>query len=229
MTEIKKTPIPQRLKNVSNDHPYVAGAIDIIDDATGDNQQEINADTYRKNETYTQSQVDTKDGLLRVDIDENTENIRLIRQEITDVPVTSEVDPYPTANSTHPVMSGGVYQKNIQAEIVVGDPQGSWNPSTAEDMFERCQRQIELLNGSDVVITADHTGVVSPDTTKIYREPAQDGESYTDWMYDGSWHDMATYTFPGTDDEPTEDSLNIITSGTIYDYCAVAGTKVGEI
>ena len=29
MTEIKKTFIPQRLKNASKDHPYVAGAVDI--------------------------------------------------------------------------------------------------------------------------------------------------------------------------------------------------------
>ena len=57
MTDIKKTPIPQRLKNVSSDHPYVAGAIDIIDDVTGDNQQEINADTYRKSETYSKEQL----------------------------------------------------------------------------------------------------------------------------------------------------------------------------
>ena len=57
MTDIKKTPIPQRLKNVSNDHPYVAGAVDIIDDVTGDNQQEINADTYRKDETYSKEQL----------------------------------------------------------------------------------------------------------------------------------------------------------------------------
>lgn len=59
MTDIKKTPIPQRLKNVSNDHPYVAGAIDIIDDATGENQQEINADTYRKDETYSKEQLNS--------------------------------------------------------------------------------------------------------------------------------------------------------------------------
>ena len=57
MTDIKKTPIPQRLKNVSNDHPYVAGAIDIIDDTTGDNQQAINGNTYRKSETYSKEQL----------------------------------------------------------------------------------------------------------------------------------------------------------------------------
>lgn len=57
MTEINKTPIPQRLKNVSNDHPYVAGAIDIVDDVDGRSQQAINADTYRKSETYNKTEV----------------------------------------------------------------------------------------------------------------------------------------------------------------------------
>ena len=45
MTNIKKTPIPQRLKNVSNDHPYVAGAVDILDDKKGKNQEVINEET----------------------------------------------------------------------------------------------------------------------------------------------------------------------------------------
>lgn len=42
MTDIKKTPIPQRLKNVSADHPYVAGAVDIVDDRLGNNQERVN-------------------------------------------------------------------------------------------------------------------------------------------------------------------------------------------
>ena len=42
MTDIKKTPIPQRLKNVSADHPYVAGAEDIVDDRLGNNQERVN-------------------------------------------------------------------------------------------------------------------------------------------------------------------------------------------
>ena len=229
MTE-KYQPIPHRLKNMAVGG-HVAGAED-IDAGDGKTQQDINADTYRKSETYSQTEVDNKDSLLQVDIDNVDDDLQatkvVLNNKVMEIGNTV-YDTQPTLNSAAPVTSDGIYRKCIQAEVVVGDPQGNWSPSTAEDMFERCQRQIELLNGSDIVITADHTGVVSPDTKKIYREPAQDGESYTDWMYDGSWHDIATYTFPGTDNEPTEDSSNIITSGTIYDYCAVAGKKVGEI
>ena len=41
---INKKPIPQRIYNASKEHPYVAGAVDIIDDIKGKNQQQINAE-----------------------------------------------------------------------------------------------------------------------------------------------------------------------------------------
>lgn len=44
--------IPNRLKNASKEHPYVAGAVDIYDDRLAENQQAINEDTYRKDEVY---------------------------------------------------------------------------------------------------------------------------------------------------------------------------------
>lgn len=38
-----KSYIPNRLKNASKEHPYVAGAVDIIDDRLSQNQQDVNA------------------------------------------------------------------------------------------------------------------------------------------------------------------------------------------
>lgn len=57
MGNIKPSNIPNRLRNVSKEHPYVAGAVDIIDDELNRNQQNINADTYRKDETYSKEQL----------------------------------------------------------------------------------------------------------------------------------------------------------------------------
>ena len=55
MTE-KYQPIPHRLKNMAVGG-HVAGAIDVLDDNLNRNQQDINADTYRKNETYSKEQL----------------------------------------------------------------------------------------------------------------------------------------------------------------------------
>ena len=38
MSNINKKPIPHRVYNPSKEHPYVAGAVDIIDDAKHKNQ-----------------------------------------------------------------------------------------------------------------------------------------------------------------------------------------------
>lgn len=55
MTE-KYQPIPHRLKNMAIGG-HVAGAVDILDDNLNRNQQDINADTYRKSETYSKEQL----------------------------------------------------------------------------------------------------------------------------------------------------------------------------
>lgn len=52
----KVSAIPNRLKNVSKQHPYVAGAVDIYDDRMDRNQQDINEDTYRKDEVYNKEE-----------------------------------------------------------------------------------------------------------------------------------------------------------------------------
>lgn len=86
------------------------------------------------------------------------------------------------------------------------------------------EEAVPLLNGNDVLIVADHTAVVDPDTTKIYRE--QGTNSYTDWMYDGQWKDIATYSFPGIDDDPTSVSNNCVKSGGIYYAIKDAESKI---
>lgn len=73
----------------------------------------------------------------------------------------------------------------------------------------------EALNGNDVVITEDHTSVSSPAANTIYREQGTD--SYTDWMYDGEWKEIATYSFPGVDNVPTDESNKLVESGGVYD------------
>lgn len=55
MTE-KYQPIPHRLKNMAVGG-HVAGAVDIYDDSLLRDQQDINADTYRKSETYSKEQL----------------------------------------------------------------------------------------------------------------------------------------------------------------------------
>ena len=79
---------------------------------------------------------------------------------------------------------------------------------------------IELLNGSEVIVVDDHTVVTTPDSQKIYRQ--QGTTSYTDWMYqDNTWKKIATYDFPGVDDEPTAGSNNLVNSGSIQNELAL--------
>ena len=56
MTE-KYQPIPHRLKNMAVGG-HVAGAVDIFDDNLNRDQQEINENTYRKDETYNREQIE---------------------------------------------------------------------------------------------------------------------------------------------------------------------------
>jgi hypothetical protein len=37
-------------------------------------------------------------------------------------------------------------------------------------------------------------------------------------MYQDGWIELATYSFPSIDDEPTDDSLNVVKSGGIVAY-----------
>lgn len=213
MTE-KYQPIPHRLKNMAVGG-HVAGAVDILDDLKDKDQQTINAEQDLTNQ---QTAIDIDD------LNEDFENLEdLVNEKQMEIGAT-EFDVRPKSGSTHPVTSGGIYTHNIEAEIVVGDPQNDWQPATAEAMFERCQEAISRLNGNDVIPVADHTAVVSPVIDKIYREQGE--TTYTDWMYyDNTWYEIATYEFPGIDDEPTLGSSNLVKSGGIKNNIASAANN----
>jgi len=96
--------------------------------------------------------------------------------------------------------------------------------SEVDDRLDAQDAAIALLNGSDVVVVADHTDateVPNPDPQKIYREPEAvvdpDVPSYyIDWMYqNGAWKKIAKYDFPGIDDKPTHNSENLVKSGGV--------------
>ena len=92
--------------------------------------------------------------------------------------------------------------------------------STVGARLDAQDDEIALLNGNEVVVVEDHTAVVSPDTQKIYREYGTD--SYTDWMCTDAtttpptWQPIATYSYPGIDDEPTPNSNKIVKSGGLF-------------
>lgn len=56
MGNIKPSNIPNRLRNVSAEHPYVAGAVDIYDDALGKPQSQVNQERIG-NENLLQSEI----------------------------------------------------------------------------------------------------------------------------------------------------------------------------
>ena len=59
MSNNKPSLIPNSLRNASVEFPYVAESVDIYDKNSDKNQEQINADTYRKSETYSKEQVDS--------------------------------------------------------------------------------------------------------------------------------------------------------------------------
>ena len=87
-----------------------------------------------------------------------------------------------------------------------------------DERLDAQDEKIDTLEKQDVEVVEDHEAVENPDPKKIYREPSEDKTSYTDWMYQDGWIELATYSFPGIDDEPTEDSPNVVKSGGLAAY-----------
>ena len=82
--------------------------------------------------------------------------------------------------------------------------------------FVQLDNEIEGLEKQDVVPVDTLPDVSSADTKKIYRVVGED--SYTDYMVNASgdgWKTLATYGFPGIDDEPTAGSDNLVKSGGV--------------
>lgn len=99
------------------------------------------------------------------------------------------------------------------------------------DRLDLQDSEISLLNGSDVEVVANHTGVVNPDPTKIYREPEIVTSPavptyYKDWMWDSTesvWKEIAQYNFPGIDTTPTPGSQNLVESGGVFNSVIQSG------
>lgn len=88
------------------------------------------------------------------------------------------------------------------------------------DEFESGQsyldNKISALQKQDVVPVDTLPAVADADPKKIYRVVGTD--SYTDHMLNAAGDDfkiLATYSFPGIDDEPTAGSRNFVTSGEV--------------
>ena len=79
MTETRQ-PIPHRLRNISSEHPYVAGTEDIFDDDFEKSQKTINGELYNliKNLPVSDGEdieageayIDTTDGTVKVKLEE---------------------------------------------------------------------------------------------------------------------------------------------------------------
>lgn len=87
MTEIKTNAIPHRLKNVNKQYPYVAGAVDIIDDVKGKTQDVINKEVDDEF-AFHQSEINALDSQNYVTVEATDQT-----SAVTDVlPATGSVD-----------------------------------------------------------------------------------------------------------------------------------------
>ena len=85
-----------------------------------------------------------------------------------------------------------------------------------DEIIEEQDRKIEALNGNDVIVVTELPSALEAENDKIYRLRGVD--SYTDYMLNSTGDALvpiATYSFPGLDDEPVENSENPITSGGV--------------
>lgn len=88
------------------------------------------------------------------------------------------------------------------------------------------QALYQALTQSDIVVVTELPATGTANT--IYRVPDSNFESYSDYMYyNNNWMHMATYTCP-MDVVPTEDSLNLVFSGGVYEWGAEAAEIVAD-
>lgn len=144
---------------------HLTTADQIIDESLNKDQKVINQEAIAANiaernraeaaESVLDGKIDAEitragntEGALQVDIDDVEDDLRalevVVQSEQMQIGATV-FDTYPQLNSNHPVTSDGIYRKNIEAEIVVGDPQGDWSPSEAEAAYERFQGNLDLM------------------------------------------------------------------------------------
>lgn len=92
--------------------------------------------------------------------------------------------------------------------------------------FNQMDDEIEALEKQDVVPVNLLPAISSANPKKIYRVVGS--TTYTDYMVNSTgdgWKELATFEFPGIDDEPTAGSDNLVKSGGVYTKIK---TEVGE-
>lgn len=101
------------------------------------------------------------------------------------------------------------------------------------DEFESEQayldNKVSALQKQDVVPVDTLPAVADADPKKIYRVVGTD--SYTDHMLNAAGDDfkiLATYSFPGIDDEPTSGSGNLIKSGGVADIVGEVNMSISK-
>ena len=85
-----------------------------------------------------------------------------------------------------------------------------------DETLTQLSNEIDAVNKQDVIPVDTLPAVATADPKKIYRVVGED--SYTDYMVNATgdgWKELATYSFPGIDDEPTVGSDNPAKSGGI--------------
>lgn len=120
----------------------------------------------------------------------------------TGVSITDFVEIGETETDTlyHVIFSDGTIEE-------VAIPKGAQGPQGP-------QGEAGIDAPQNIVVVADHTAVASPSANTIYRE--QGTNSYTDWMYQGGeWKQLAIFSFPGIDSEPTLESNNLVSSNGV--------------
>ena len=102
-----------------------------------------------------------------------------------------------------------------------------------DDKFTQLDNEIEGLEKQDVIPVDTLPDVSDADPKKIYRVVGE--TSYTDYMVNATgdgWKELATFEFPGIDDDPTAGSDDLVKSGGVYAMkkkMAYTSMVVGEI
>ena len=90
--------------------------------------------------------------------------------------------------------------------------------------------EIDALERQDVIPVDTLPSVSEADPKTIYRVAAED--SYTDYMVNASgdgWKELAEFSFPGIDEEPTDSSNNLVKSGGVLKSITKTYPYIGPI
>lgn len=99
-----------------------------------------------------------------------------------------------------------------------------------DNSLNQLNNKINAVNKQDIILVDILPDVATADSKKIYRVVSEN--SYTDYMVNisgNNWKKLATYSFPGIDDEPTAGSNNIVKSGGVANKLAELDRKIGFI